>query len=349
MSEIYTFGSLAVALQVWSEDFSTDFVNNLDDIIQKGEQRCLRDLDLDNLDFQSTTTAISQSTGLVAKPGNLIRERDVVVQNATPAVIAILRKRSWGFIQEYGLGAPVAGVPLYYGENDPLNWLVTPLPSAAYTLLVRGIYTPPLLGDNDQTNSPAATAASQHCTANTALTLTASPYIPPANADASPGAIQVALTSTGNMSANTFTIVGLDTDGNSLTVAIAGPNAGFVQTTDFFSQVNSITPSVTDGVNLVTAGYYSQNTTWMSTRYPDLLFESCQIDACEFLKRFSARAVAQNEYNAKLADVQTQVRLLKRSDLDDLFIQRQLANGPGSNAPLPPAAPGAQAPVPGAQ
>jgi hypothetical protein len=349
MSMIYTYDTLTAALQVWNEDFSADFIANMNDILQKGESRCLRDLDLDNLDVVQATAAISQSTGLVAKPTTLIRDRDaLLISSGVP--VAVMLKRSYGFVQEYIIGAPAAGVPKYYAENDPLNWVVTPTPNAVYTLNVRGIYTPPLLGDNDQDNAPAAAAALQHTTGGTALTLTTSPYVPPANADGSPGAIQVALTSTGNMSANTFTIVGLDTDGNALVVAIAGPNAGLVQTTDFFSSVTSITPSVTDGVNQVSAGYYSQTTTWLSTRYPDLLFQSCMIDACEFLKRFSARAVAQNEYNAKLADVQTQVRLLKRSDLDDLFVSRQLINGPGQGpGELPPAPGTAQQPVPGAQ
>ena len=366
MSQLYTYGSLAAALQVWCEDFSTDFINELPDIIQKGELRCLRDLDLDSLDYQVQTPAISQVTSLVSKPQSLIRDRTVTLIYGptnpsnpwTPVPylpggipsISTLRKRSNDFVSEYLTANGVnVGPPLYYAENDPLNWLVAPLPDQQYALSVRGIYPPALLGDNDQNNSPAAVAALQHTTGSTALTLTGSPYVPPLNADNSAGAIQVSLTSSGNMSENTFTIVGLDTDGNALTVAIAGPNAGFVQTSDFFSSVTSITPSVTDAVNKVIAGYYSQTTTWMSTRYPDLLFESCMIDSCEFLKRFSARAVAQNEYNAKLSDAKTQVRLLQRSDLDDLFVQRQLVNGPGSNPALPPAAPAAQAPAPGAQ
>lgn len=263
--------------------------------------------------------------------------------------ISTLRKRSNDFVMEYLVAnGQNLGPPEYYAEYDPNTWVVAPNPDQQYALSVRGIYPPPLLGDNDQVNAPAAIVALQHTVANTVLTLTTSPYVPPEDADESPGQIQVALTSSGNMSANAFTVVGLDSDGNALTSTIAGPNAGTVYTPEFFTSVTSITPSVTDGVNLVSAGYLSNNTSWLSTRYADVLFFSCLVDACQFLKRFSARAVAQNEYNGRLVDAQTQIRLLKRSDLDDLFINRQLANGPGMGPPeMPPAAAGAQQPSPG--
>lgn len=332
---IYTYGQMYADLQSWNEDYSSDLQSNLARIIQDGELRAYRDLDLDNLDGSISTSAISQTTGLVTKPTNLLRDRVAVLVNSTPANVGVLVKRTYEFVAEYLIAnGATTGVPKYYAEYSQSQWVVAPIPATAYTLSVRGIYPPPLLGDNDQTNSPAAIAALQHTTANVAMTLTSSPWTP---TNGEP--VQVALTSTGNMSANTFTVVGLDVDGNSLTTSIAGPNAGSASTTESFSSVASITPNTTDGVNSVSAGYLSNNTTWLSTRFPDLLFQACMIETCGYLKRFSAQQVARSEYAVKLQDALQQTRNMQRSDLDDLFVNRQLVTGPPSEQ-APSAQPG---------
>lgn len=100
-------------------------------------------------------------------------------------------------------------------------------------------------------NIAANLAALQHTTASTPLTLLSSPT------DLSSGlpyVSAISLSSTGDMSANMFTIVGTDWRGNSQTQIIAGPNAGSVTTTDLWKTIISITPSATDGTNEVSVG-----------------------------------------------------------------------------------------------
>jgi hypothetical protein len=83
-----------------------------------------------------------------------------------------------------------------------------------------------------------AIATLQSTTAGTPLTLN-STFL-------NTSGLQLSLTSTGNLSADTFTIVGKDPFGNLVTTTIAGPDADTVQTTQIFSSVTSITPSLTD-------------------------------------------------------------------------------------------------------
>ena len=97
----------------------------------------------------------------------------------------------------------------------------------------------------------ASIASLQHTTANTALTLLASPT---SLAGGNPFVSDISLSSTGNMSANNFTIVGTDWRGNPQTVTIAGPNNGSVVTNNLWQTIVSITPSATDGVNSVSVG-----------------------------------------------------------------------------------------------
>lgn len=330
-------------LQDWNEDYSLDLQSALPRLIQNGELRCLRDMDLDCMDSQAASGSISESTGLVSKPTNMIRDRVLVLVNSSSANVSVLVKKTYDFCTEYNIAnSGNTGVPKYYGESSLGEWLVAPIPDAAYTINVRGIFPTQLLGDNDETNAPAAIAALQNTTANTALTLTASPYVPDEP-------IQISLTSSGNMSANEFTIVGLDSDGNDLTVVLAGPDANYVTTNEFFSSITSITPSATDDTNEVSAGYYSDNTSWLSIRFPDLLFAACMVEVTGYLKRFSAQAVAKNDYNEKLQDALQETRNMQRSDPDDLQAARQLVNGPPAQAVVPPTAQVAQQPMPGSQ
>jgi hypothetical protein len=333
----YTYGSLYADLQSWNEDYSADLQAALPRLIQNGELAMLRDMDLDCMDFSVATDAIDQTTGIVAKPTNMIRDRVLVLQDATPATVGVLVKRTYDYVTEYNAANGAAtGPPKYYSEYDLGDWVFAPVPDQAYTVLVRGIYPTPLIGDNSEDNAPAAIAAAQNTTSDTALTLTASPYVPTGEP------VYISLTSSGDMSANPFTVVGLDVDGNALTEDIPGPNDGYVTTSNAFSSITSITPGLTDGVNTVSAGTYSNNTSWMSTRFPDVLFAACMIEVTLYLKRFSAMQVAKNEYNEKLQDALQQTRTMQRSDADDLFAARQLINGPPKQAIAPPAVGSAQ-------
>jgi hypothetical protein len=94
----------------------------------------------------------------------------------------------------------------------------------------------------------AGVAALQNTTAGVPLTLTASPVV------MSPVRF-LQLTSTANMSANLFTVVGTDRSGQRITEVVTGPNANTVPSTMQYATIISITPSATDGVNQIRAGW----------------------------------------------------------------------------------------------
>ncbi len=113
--------------------------------------------------------------------------------------------------------------------------------------------------------STTAIAASQHMTAGTALTQSSTPYVIalPAsgdftvNSDGPRAGRNVTLTSTANLSAINFTIVGFDRYGAPITEVLAGPNNNTVNSKFNYGSVTSITPGTTDGTNNVSAGYAS--------------------------------------------------------------------------------------------
>lgn len=97
-------------------------------------------------------------------------------------------------------------------------------------------------------------AASQSGTAATKLTLNGSLVTAGvATLDSGGAARRVIVTSAGNDSTNSFTIVGTDRYGRPQTEVLTGANAGIAQTAHDFSTVTSITPT-SNTASTVTAG-----------------------------------------------------------------------------------------------
>ncbi len=102
------------------------------------------------------------------------------------------------------------------------------------------------------TTNTALFAALQAQTAGTPLTLAAT-TIPATAGQLYQTAAPVTLTSAGNLSAGTFTVVGLDRRGNALSEVITGPNANTVSGHFLFAVITSITPN-TSSATTVSAG-----------------------------------------------------------------------------------------------
>ena len=82
--------------------------------------------------------------------------------------------------------------------------------------------------------SAAAISTADTVAENAPMVLTASPYVPDQPR-------KITLTSVGNSSGISFTVVGLDETGAAATESITGANAGAVTSTKYYSSVTSIT------------------------------------------------------------------------------------------------------------
>jgi len=247
---------------------------------------------------------------------------------------SVLNKRSYEFVTQYLIDNGInQGPPKYFAEENQGSWQLAPLPDQLYTLNVRGIFRPTLLGDNPETTNLAGIAAAAHLVTITPMTLTASPFVYATNVPSLPSS-QVWIYSAGNLSTNSFTIVGLDDDGNAQSEVVVGPSAGSVQSVGYYSSITSITPASTDSVQYASVGWSQDNQTWLSSRFGDLLFWYCMVEACQFNKRWSAAKEAEAEIAKLLPFAQLITRTLKRNDFDDLYSGRQNVGAPGA-VPLP--------------
>lgn len=99
---------------------------------------------------------------------------------------------------------------------------------------------------------------------NGALVIPAQPSGVAAYAAFDPGANRtVSIFSTGDLSGITFTIVGLDGSGNTVSEAKVGPNNTTVYTTALFNKVLSVTPSATVGTNVEIGSGTTGATNWV--------------------------------------------------------------------------------------
>jgi hypothetical protein len=145
-----TYAELSANLQAWLEDDDAEFTGSIDEVINLGEMRLWRDLDLSIFTSEDTaTTTASQAT--VAKPTTdteLVTWQSIYYDNA--GVRTFLELRSTDFVRDHqtvGATAP----PKYYAETSDADWLLSPIPDNTYTLNARGVTRPTRLSAGNTT------------------------------------------------------------------------------------------------------------------------------------------------------------------------------------------------------
>lgn len=145
-----TYDELSAKLQEWVEDDDAEFVGSIDDVINLGEMRVWRDLDLSI--FTSENTAVTADTvATVTKPVadlELVVTQSIFYDNA--GLRTWLELRSTDFVRDHQvIGA--TSPPKYYSEQTETEWLLSPIPDAIYTLTARGVTRPTRLATGNQT------------------------------------------------------------------------------------------------------------------------------------------------------------------------------------------------------
>ena len=145
-----THTELTQNLQDWLEDDDTEFVGAIDDLINLGEMRLWRDLDLSIFTSEGTAaTTTGQET--VTKP---VTDTELVVTQSiyydSAGQRTFLELRSTDFVRDHqviGATAP----PTYYAEQTETDWLLSPIPDGTYTLNARGVTRPTRLSVGNPT------------------------------------------------------------------------------------------------------------------------------------------------------------------------------------------------------
>lgn len=133
------YDGLVAQLQEWAEDDDLEFQASIDSIIELGERRLHKDLDLSIFQVSDTTvTAVGVSTAVkpVASPIVAVWKSiyyDVIGERTH------LELRSVDYVHDHQ-GANAS--PVYYAELSETAWELSPIPDAILTLNCRGIGRP---------------------------------------------------------------------------------------------------------------------------------------------------------------------------------------------------------------
>jgi hypothetical protein len=143
-----TYTELVAKLQAWEEDDDLEFQASIDDIINLGEMRLWRDLDLGIFTSEDSTPTV-QSNELLLKPvadTELVSFQSLWYDNAGERTFLELRSPDW--IRDY---QSAEGPPRFYCELEQDNWAVAPIPDAVYTINTRGTTRPVRLSGSNAT------------------------------------------------------------------------------------------------------------------------------------------------------------------------------------------------------
>lgn len=135
----YSLTTLKQAIQDFTENDETTFVNNLDNFIVNTEERILKLVDLDY--FRKNVTASTASGNkFLALPSDYLATFSLSIVNGGSN--EFLLQKDVNFLQEYSPDPTVTGVPKYYGLFDVDNLILAPTPSQAYSAELHYYYRP---------------------------------------------------------------------------------------------------------------------------------------------------------------------------------------------------------------
>lgn len=136
----FTFTTLKQAIQDFTENTETSFVNNLSVFITTAEERILKAVDLDFFRKNVTATA-GQNGKYVSMPTDYLASFSLSYTNSSGDQDFLLLK-DVNFLQTFWPDASVTGSPKYYAVFDVNNFLIAPTPDANYNLELHYYYRP---------------------------------------------------------------------------------------------------------------------------------------------------------------------------------------------------------------
>ena len=141
----FTFTTLKTAIQDYTQNSESTFVNQLSRFILNAEERILKECQLDvfRKNVQGTFT---NGTKFLTKPTNSAGEVDFLAPFSLSVITSSENKfllyKHITFLQDYTPNPATTGVPLYYGDFDDTTFLIAPTPDSSYSVELHYFYRP---------------------------------------------------------------------------------------------------------------------------------------------------------------------------------------------------------------
>lgn len=142
MATSFTYTSLTSTIINFTEDQGTEFAAMVDTLIAMGEDRVLRDLDLELFDVTATST-FSTASPWLTKPDDMVALR-TLHYTTTLGSYVIIEPRSWEICKDYWPNvSTTTSTPKYFAEYSDDEWFIAGTPASGLTVTARYIKRPP--------------------------------------------------------------------------------------------------------------------------------------------------------------------------------------------------------------
>ena len=135
----FTLTQLKTAIQDYSDNSETTFVNNINNFIKASEEKIFKSVDLDYFG-KNVTSAFTSSDAFLTVPSDYLASFSL--QITTSGSESFLLQKDVNFLREYTPSSSTTGLPKYYARFDENNFMVAPTPNSNYTLELHYYYRP---------------------------------------------------------------------------------------------------------------------------------------------------------------------------------------------------------------
>ena len=135
----YTFAELKTAIQDFSENTETTFVNNLSRFIKGAEERILKAVQL-SVFRRNVTANLTASNKFLAAPADFLASYSLSVIDGSNHSFLLFKDPN--YIQTCNPNPNTTGKPKYYALFDVDNFILAPTPDSAYTAELHYFYRP---------------------------------------------------------------------------------------------------------------------------------------------------------------------------------------------------------------
>ncbi len=135
----FTFAQLKTAIQDYTDNSETTFVNHLSDFIKASEERIFKNVDLE-LFRKNASSTLSSADKFLSVPSDYLSSFSLQITQSGSE--RHLLQKDVNFLQEAFVASASTGVPRYYARFDVNNFIVAPTPNSNYSVELHYYYRP---------------------------------------------------------------------------------------------------------------------------------------------------------------------------------------------------------------
>ena len=136
----FTYAQLQTAIQDYTENSETSFVNNLSTFITQAEERILKSVQL-SLFRKNVSGGMTNANRFLACPSDYLAPFSLSFVDASSDHV-FLDFKDPDYLQSFNPDATTVGLPRYYAVFDVDNFILGPTPNAAYDVELHYFYRP---------------------------------------------------------------------------------------------------------------------------------------------------------------------------------------------------------------